>query len=360
MWISNDEYSSYFIRLNYIFLKAMLKQLYVSMGSATPSQTESWVSQAQIAHTIQPTYAHATRPTSAIQSLRRRPLSSQTSAKSRIRSAGVTRQRPDSGITENTDSGFWSRTENESNTENMSLDIREEDEGSIKNTPSAPRPSYDVCCFSKNVSSNNCTIYNEPSADDDGISSDVDMDDSLTSFSDQDEFASAVVATVLKYALADISNTSPEKMKSHPAVITACPDVKYLNLTKSHIEKIGDPSIVSEKSNKSPVRFAESETVIKEKSENKPIEKFTTLTPAIPETVQSDDDEALLNSDDDYEGQRDSFFLKNKKKTESLLKKTGMDKFKEFLVGTKGEINWNLWIDIDCARLIKDASKLAT
>ena len=100
--------------------------------------------------------------------------------------------------------------------------------------------------------------------------------------------------------------------------------------------------------------------MIKEKSENKPIEKFTTLTPAIPETVQSDDDEALLNSDDDYEGQRDSFFLKNRKKTESLLKKTGMDKFKEFLVGTKGEINWNLWIDIDCARLIKDASKLAT
>ena len=79
-----------------------------------------------------------------------------------------------------------------------------------------------------------------------------------------------------------------------------------------------------------------------------------------PSTGSRDSDEdSLLNSDDDYEGERDAFFTRHKKKRRyNLQKKRGIEEFKTFLINTRGETNWNLWIDIDRARLIKDENKL--
>ena len=66
---------------------------------------------------------------------------------------------------------------------------------------------------------------------------------------------------------------------------------------------------------------------------------------------EESDVDSLLDSEEDYE-ERDTFFRKHKYKTYDLSKKKGIDQFKKFLRGTKGELYWKMWIDIDRSRLI--------
>ena len=74
---------------------------------------------------------------------------------------------------------------------------------------------------------------------------------------------------------------------------------------------------------------------------------------------QDSDEDILLNSDDDYEGDRDDFFrTKKKQKALSLEKMKGVSTFKNFLAGTSGEKNWLFWMDIERARGIQDEAEL--
>ena len=69
---------------------------------------------------------------------------------------------------------------------------------------------------------------------------------------------------------------------------------------------------------------------------------------------------SLFDSDEDYEGERDDFFRNRAKckKVKRLTTTKGIIDFKQYIKGTPGEVNWNLWIDIERACLIPDKNEL--
>ena len=93
----------------------MMKNMFVSMGNATTTETEAWVSQAKTAQNAPTTSVsmyRPARPSSAV-------LPGGRTSRTRTYSSGLTphggtKQRPHSAVTESdthvTDSGIWSRT----------------------------------------------------------------------------------------------------------------------------------------------------------------------------------------------------------------------------------------------------------
>jgi len=73
-----------------------------------------------------------------------------------------------------------------------------------------------------------------------------------------------------------------------------------------------------------------------------------------------DETNSLFDSDEDYEGERDDFFRNRAKckKVKRLTTTKGIIDFKQYIKGTPGEVNWNLWIDIERACLIPDKNEL--
>lgn len=71
-----------------------------------------------------------------------------------------------------------------------------------------------------------------------------------------------------------------------------------------------------------------------------------------PKASTGGEEDSALESDSDYEeADRAVFKRRAAVKKHSLASKKGIDKFKGFLKGTVGERNWELWLDIDRARL---------
>ena len=180
-------------------------------------------------------------------------------------------------------------------------------------TPPAPRPSDRVCMVAERPhatlwSSGSRAVYASPlpeydsnfgdELDDPASEMTLPDDDGETAltFSDQDELAAVVVGTVLKYALADIANMTPEQLESHHAVQEAYPHKRFTSCTIDNIEQINTPrtetprvtQTATPKPIKSPVRFAipDSDEEDEEETETAPViqpkEPFTTQSPATP------------------------------------------------------------------------------
>ena len=164
-----------------------------------------------------------------------------------------------------------------------------------------------------------------------------------------DNFASVVSGTALKYALSDCTNQKCyEIIKNYEQVRNIFPDTKYFHLTRDNIENM--------------------ELLYEEQSENNPPprnkSKLKDLKNMEQELKKEElkkkidcQDDFLLDSDEDYDKDRDDFFRKNKKRY-FLINKTGIEEFQRFLEGTLGEKNWNLWLDIDRAKLLVDDTDL--
>ena len=164
-----------------------------------------------------------------------------------------------------------------------------------------------------------------------------------------DNFASVVSGTALKYALSDCTNRKCyEIIKNCEKVRNIFPDAKYFHLTRDNIENM--ELLYKEQSEKDPPPhnktkpkdFKNLEQDLKKEELKKKIEY---------------QDDSLLDSDEDYDKDRDDFFRKNKKKF-FLINKSGVEEFQRFLEGTLGEKNWNLWVDIDRAKLLVEDTDL--
>ena len=94
------------------------------------------------------------------------------------------------------------------------------------------------------------------------------------------------------------------------------------------------------------------QSALKSPELTKPIES-----PAIGGEQDSDED-LLMNSDEDYEDERDDFFHKKKDKTLDLLKTKGITVFKKFLAGTTGEKHWLFWMDVERCKGIESDEEL--
>ena len=164
-----------------------------------------------------------------------------------------------------------------------------------------------------------------------------------------ENFASVVSGTALKYALSDCANKKcHEVIQNYEVVRKMFPDAKYFHLKRDNIKNM--ELWYQEQSENEPPKMNKTKlnnTVSVEKE----VKKEELL-----KKIESEDD-TLFDSDEDYDKDRDDFFLKNKKKY-FLVNKTGIEKFQQFLEGTLGEKNWNLWLDIDRAKLLVDENDL--
>ena len=98
--------------------------------------------------------------------------------------------------------------------------------------------------------------------------------------------------------------------------------------------------------------------------EMQPSQVFDMLRLLTKQTHPNDSDDetdSLFDSDEDYEGECDDFYRKraSRNKVKRLTTTKGIVDFKEYIHGTPGEVNWNLWIDIERASLIADKSELS-
>ena len=175
------------------------------------------------------------------------------------------------------------------------------------------------------------------------------QDGNVHSFKYLDNLASVMVGTALKYALSDCSSRKCYQMiKDYDQLRNVYPDSKYFHLTRDNIDNF--ELICGDQSEHEPPRHNKIKSK-EPKSSDQELKKEE-----FKKKIESEDD-SLLDSDEDYDKDRDGFFRKNKKKY-YLINKKGIEEFRTFLQGTLGEKNWNLWLDIDRAKLLVDDADL--
>lgn len=83
-----------------------------------------------------------------------------------------------------------------------------------------------------------------------------------------------------------------------------------------------------------------------------------------PLNVDTRDDESLVNSEEDYDSERDvKLFSQHKRRNRCIVggvlsRLSGVQALKKFLSGTPGEKYWCLWLDIERAKLAHNTSEL--
>ena len=362
--------------------------MYVSLGNTPVTATASWVSQAKSAMEMQMTDGTTGPAVSATISTQ-----SDVTAGRPVSSIGVPSRRNKSA-TSDRDSGIWSQTrtslvdysefvrpgESEPGPSGSQLDDDEPIRSRLFDPdakPITPRPADLVCVLAEDVgqASRGNVVYASPrtatpSVDDDVSENDRSSDDAEVIRTDPDhgttghseapvfrsveELGEVITATALKHALASLSGLNIDEIETNPDL------AKFFPKDKDHQQKLAQRAVtVNDKtktlSDQQAKAEAEGQQDIKEQQQ-----QFTS-TPngtdsliALGKDERDSDDDSLLNSDDDYEEGLDDFFHKKKDKVLSLYTLKGVKKFKEFLKGTLGEKNWNLWLDIERAKLIKD------
>ena len=177
-------------------------------------------------------------------------------------------------------------------------------------------------------------------------------------FDDLDQLGSLVVGTVLKYVVAETAGIPVEEvLKSHKVIKDMYPnnqftDFQYEDFDKLEFltqpkprkpttESLSDTSLISEPPS------AKSTTSTREPPSGEIQKQELTRTTS---AVDSDED-SMLDSDGEYDEDRDKIFKKRRKRFK-LINKKGMDKFKRFLRSTRGEKNWYFWLDVDRGRML--------
>ena len=301
-------------------LQMLLREAYVCMGQATTTDTEAWVSQAkQSLHTnvTSSTYARPISALSTSHSLRTASRARPPSARSMPPST-----QPDSGVynaglTSSLYSDYQSILSSVSYTPDTLDDIPLGgdlfDPG--PQPPKLPRPSDEMCALAPKRKSRLAFAPPPPNpqagdktesvCSDDGIGSDhLDSDMSLEDIyydgksmvvNTIDQLGDIIVATILRSAVATVSGRSLDVINKHSEV------AKLMSGSR----QFGDLSArdLRELDIKLDKRYKFRPEVIGPEDDV----KSTIL------GDKSDDEDSVLNSDDDYEDERDDFFRKRKK-----------------------------------------------
>ena len=382
-------------------LQVLMRDMYVSLGNTSTTDTETWVSHAKSALHTQTTDSK-TRPISAVsatvsdrpsgnvsRSVIGRPGSAVSGRKARNKSAASER-----------DSGIWSpmkssmldgsegvgRTDPEIGEHCVSF----EDDAPIQsllfdpdNKPIAPRPADLVYVMAGEEGEvekgerayNTPRLPTPPPSDDDDDDNDSEgyCSNNNTPVEDGnsdgeilpgepivletiEELGGLIVATALKYALSTVCDVSIKQLEADPDLTQFFPHKKYQRFTKEDITHT--EFILGSQAHARRVRqeHRRQETVTEVP------EELSEATPSDSDSVialgkDDSDEDSLLNSDEDYEEGRDEFFHKKEHKLFTLTTRKGLRKFRAFLKGTLGVKNWNLWLDIERAKSIKDPTE---
>lgn len=265
--------------------QSLLKDLYVSLGESSTTQTELWVAQAQVAQT-------------QIVGSENRPLSS-------------------------ADSGLGSRVQTAK--------------------PIIPRPSDPVCattadvaCEPVSIQNKSGIVYIQPKAtgvrfaDETDSTEDTEEESGPLVFPSVDDVGAIVVATAIKQAFADVLGVEPEEVVKNQNIRKLYPNEKYCDCDSNFIDNaiycIKKPAMQD---------LIEKEAAEMRENENKDKK--------VEQLEDPDDRDSALESDEE---ESDTLF-KRKPKPYSLDKLNGVRAFANFLVSTTGEKNWLLWHDID-------------
>ncbi|XP_041356675.1 regulator of G-protein signaling 22-like isoform X3 [Gigantopelta aegis] len=371
--------------------EALMKSLFVSLGSSTVSECQSWFNTAETFQSTNVTYTTLNHP---------------RMTSTRPGSSKFIPLRPDSGI-ESPPKGALCGTSYPSSLSPrlMALQQTAKDQGSsgmmfnVDLKPATPRPSEAVCMTTSDIDQQSkkyssafytCTKLENTDSEsglgdmvgerDDDVATDRDsLADEVTdqqssdtterqspetgeqNFYPQkpkkplavntlDELGAVLAGAIIKHCLAEVSGIKETDLSQYSKLF---PKKKFTNVT---MDMFGNVSIAT-----ASTRFRKDEEVVGAKADaaNEEVEKIQDKQDKKDKQDKQDtedkeesDVDSLLDSEEDYEEQ-DTFFRKHKYKTYDLSNKKGIDQFKKFLRGTKGELYWNMWVDIDRSRLIR-------
>ena len=351
--------------------------MYVCTGNTSTTDTEAWVSQARmVLHTdITTTTATRARPSSSVlpsSASNRRSASALRRPGSAVVSAGgatTATTRPPSAVsfasssrTRGADSGYWSSRKGSSaagSTADLTATYapisadehdaeQDADDKHLPRTakPITPRPSDSVCVISEDVE-RRPMVYAPRALTDANTDSpqcttpDIDSPSSSTqpSFHSLGEIGAVVVGTALKHAVVEVSGESMQDVEQNPQIKNVFPDRKFLGVDKARLEGMS-------------CSVSATDTTDDRTTGRRLAEMLERDTQKASHVERDSDEDSLLNSDEDYDEDRDAFFRKPRpsQNLADLSTHKGITHFKEFLKGTLGEKTWNLWLDIEKAR----------
>lgn len=329
------------------------------MGNASTSQTEAWVSQAKNALKTNTTSSTGTTSTSSIIPLGR-PRSSRPTS-SRPTSSRPTSSRPVSSSsslrTSLRDSGIASPSKASSMgvmdpysvlSEEELIDEEEENQQAIPQ-PVMPKPTEPLCRVSS--AQGQSVVYADPTFSDDGEEDDKDVaseggeskdsaideaEEGPMVFKDLEELSACIVGSALRNAFSTVGEVP----------------VKEVKLEGTDFEDLNKRLPVG-------LDFHNMECIVKIMPEDAGIDKKpANEVNEEAKKQESDQEDSMLDSDEDSDDRDRIFKSKKEPRTYKLTNKRGVEKFKQFLVGSSGEKNWWMWLDIERATLITSSEEL--
>ncbi|XP_076441403.1 regulator of G-protein signaling 22-like isoform X3 [Babylonia areolata] len=373
-----------------------MKQMFVCMGQAPTTSTDSWFTQAKQAHLTQPTYISLSRPVSAS-----RPVVSATSRRSAA-SNRSSRRRPDSGVSGMASpqkssvfsSPFFGQHDVMTPGDVTAQRLYPSEVGGLK--PITPRPSDPVCvtapppsegdplassvvyaCPPKIESADNesgmgdsSEMSNEDTEADSHSSKkeeeeegddDEEEDEKRSTASRQsvvvrsvDDLSAVIVGAVMKRAMADVARIEQSALDKDPRLARVFPDQSYSHISTDMLDNLVaviNPSVHS------PVN-ADAPPPPHSKNNDGGSSKTNHRTKAGGNDNNDDDAgesdvDSMLDSEDDYEERDVKFFRRHRRaRSYDLQTRKGIQQFKRFLRGTAGEHLWTLWMDVDKLTLV--------
>ena len=363
----------------------LMKDLYVCMGNAGTTETDSWYATAKMV--TEQTTTYTTVPCHSME----RPLSSKRPTSARPTSAySDPYNRSDSGM----GSSIRSSAKNSSYTtlyqSRYSSNESEDDimmsklfGGECK--PSTPRITDNLCVVNKDQDTNrpySSIVYASPKSksvelddselgiiNDDGEDEEAkDKDDEKDSgkgddesgesadsgtatesdnyktvtVDDVDEVGAIIVGVVLKRVMKRLTNLEESDIENLPEIQDIFANKSYSHITLESLDKI---TFVEEGADK------KTEEIKEDENEQKVSEQMQ-------KNIEEESDvDSLLDSEEDFE-ETDTFFRKHKNRTYNLCDRKGVEEFKKFLRGTHGERSWKFWVDIDRMRLMLNEQEI--
>lgn len=393
-----------------------MKDLFVCMGSASTTDTEAWVSQAKMAHTmVSPSVSIRPRPVSAalpnttnsllsrpMSGVSGRPISSLSQADSTWRDSGIgspTKMSLQGSILDM--GGYANSIMSQDDKESLSADTMEpqtprapNDEGALDSKlfgadskPITPRPCDTVCMVveggsrrgggtayilpptspldedNESISPPPSTVPTETASQRSSLSPDpVDdctVDNSTTDakkpslvFENIDELGSVIVGAVLKQAVANTTGEAPEDIVKTNQLIRDL--YPSDSMSRISVEDLDrvELSSVSEAASKAGSIPDEDRTDSGSARTPSGLPVSHTKSFELTKATEAESDEDSLLDSDDDYDDVRDKIFKKKTRKYKLVNSKGIEKFKKFLRTTQGEKNWFFWLDIDRGRIL--------
>lgn len=169
-----------------------------------------------------------------------------------------------------------------------------------------------------------------------------------------DELGAVIVGAVMKKTVAEMLVVDEGVAANDPAISNIYPskDLTCVSVDKLHLCVVVETSESHDVSKRATPISVEDASDAENFPDRQPVHMKWNK-PILKSAEEDPDAESILDSDEDFE-ERDINFRRNKNKWHSLTSLKGIQAFKQFLRGTEGEKYWELWIDIDKGRLIRN------